>query len=213
MSPANPKPPARTPKPRKPIARGKSVIAKTKAKARKRTYKTPRCEYTTPTGRRPCKKPQDVKWAELTGDRIRDDTALYNGNLDAFDRGMCLSHAKLEAHARVRSFVRDRDGGRCVIPHQHILPCGGAWQPNHGFDRADKAATWAEWNVMGGCAAVNKWAHHNHIRWFDILQRMWGDELYEQRRIIALRGEPMNVADVLSKYPPERKREKNEEAA
>lgn len=206
----NPKPAPAAPKAKKPLARGKSVIAKTKARARKRTYKTPRCLYATPTGRHPCKKPQEVTWHDpgstlVSAERIIIGPGAFNG--------MCRSHAKLEAHARVRAFVRQRDGGRCVIPHQHILPCGGAWQPNHGFDRDNKAATWAEWNVMGGCAAINTWAHHNHLRWFDILQRMWGDELYEERRLIALRGEPMSVADVLAKYPPEPRREKNEEAA
>ena len=67
------------------------------------------------------------------------------------------------------------------------------------------SVTWAEWNVMGGCAAINTWAHHKKLRWYEMLRAMWGDALYETRRQIVLEGEPMNVADVLAKYPPVKK--------
>ncbi len=181
-------------------------------RAKVRSYKSPRCDFATPTGRHLCRKPQKVTWWERSIERLVELDALHGATREVIAkvgraRGMCVVHAKAEAHRRLREFVRERDGGRCVIPHQSMFPCAGAWQPNHGFDRDEKSCTWAEWNVMGGCAAINTWAHFHHDRWNEILRTMWGDALYEERRQIMLRGEPMNVVDVLAKYPPVKKLE------
>ena len=80
-----------------------------------------------------------------------------------------------------------------------MFPCWGAWQPNHGWDRDEKSCAWAEWNVMGGCQAMNTWAQYHRARWYAMLQDIWGDK-YEERRQIMLHGEPMDVAGVLAKY-------------
>lgn len=159
-----------------------------------------------------CKHPQEVKWSEAkwrntyweaAALRTSPDMGLDDSYfaIDGAPRGMCGKHARRETHRRIRAFVFARDNGRCVIPHGHLFPCSGAWQPNHGFDRDEKSVTYAEWNVMGGCSGINKWAHHNHDRWHEMLRQMWGAEVYEERRQLMLHGPPMEVAEVLAKYP------------
>ena len=173
-------------------------------RAKKRTWKSPRCEVQR------CIHPQEVKWNEpIARGGIRFKTGLLagiGGVVVNEMHGMCGKHARLEAHRRLRAFVFARDGG-CVIPHQRLFPCSGVLQPNHCFDRDEKAVTWAEWNVMGGCAAINTWAHHNKLRWYEMLRGMWGNALYEERKQVVLNGPPMDVAEVLAKYPPVAKEE------
>lgn len=160
--------------------------------ARRRTYKTPRCDV----GR--CKKPQDVKWTTFEG------KAKYVGAdawTNAIHHGMCKSHATAEADRRFSRFIRDRDM-ECRIKTE--TGCVGPLQCCHLLSRRFHAARWDEGNAVAGCAGHHAYWTRNPDRWAAWLDENNTVEL-ALLRDRAFHGDPMDVADVLARYPAAKK--------
>jgi hypothetical protein len=117
-------------------------------------------------------------------------------------RGFCKSHARAEAHRRVREFVRERDEERCVFAKEHraMFPCSSTWQPNHVFVRGNLRCAWAEWNVVGGCSSLNTWAHYHQHEWENMNRERWGVAKFDRLWAISVNGPTMDVGEVLATY-------------
>ena len=172
-------------RPQVPVAR-KPLPKKRKAPRR---YKTPRCDV------RGCRKPQEVRWAEIEHGAIANATGAL-----VYGFGMCRSHAKAEADRRFSLFIRQRDG-KC-------LRCGKTegLQCAHICSRRYLSVRWFEWNARALCLGCHKWETEQPLAaedwWAGVAWGPFGsDEFYprERLRAMALHGEPEDLAVVLAR--------------
>lgn len=182
------------------IARKKPLVRKS---AKKRTYKTPRCDV------RGCRKPQDVKWIMKTTEDFEGVAVSWNGDEPTIERyegrgpwhyfyGMCKSHAKAEADRRFSHFIRQRDG-KCRI--RTVTPCVGPLSCCHLLSRRFLATRWDEENAVAGCAGHHSYWTRNPDKWSQFLEIMIGVDRLNSLRNSAFCGAPMDLADVLARYP------------
>lgn len=195
---------------KKPLPRSTKPIPKKRATPRK--YRSPRCKYETPTGRRPCKKPQDVKWYDRVSTRIGDGSWHLGWATEVdIPHGLCRPHAHQEALVRWSFFIRTRGGFVCELSawHQSLgVKCGGNIVGCHGFGKgAYPAVMFEEWNGFSGCSGINNWTDNHPLEWTDYLKEKWGNALYEERKREALAVRKYDLADVLARYPKKQETE------
>lgn len=139
----------------------KSPLRRTALKKKsKRVYKSPRCVYETPTGRRPCKRPQ-------------------------VHIERCITHAELYLDHLWGLRVRTEE---CVIPHgtpPFMFACDQRIQANHGYRREHKGTRWLLINGWSACAATNLWERFHKDEWQWWVEAQWGEAVTEEMRRLA----------------------------
>lgn len=162
MTIGHPKPPARAPKPRRPIPRvSPRRKAKRKTLAEKKKLRPSRLCLVNR-----CHKP-------------------------AQHIGRCRAHADAHLHGLVRQIVVPNEFTTCAAAawHSHLFPCGGVIQVNHIFKRGRMATTFSLDNVLPGCGALNTWAKYNEDHWHRMVKDWMGAKFFDDLERRALSGE------------------------
>ena len=95
------------------------------------------------------------------------------------------------------SLIVRQHGGCEVAVGVGVKGCSGGYQAAHGFSRRYRHTRWLPLNGFCLCAGHHVYYTHRPLEWDDYIKRAWGQDVYNDLRLIALRAFKPDVGAAL----------------